>query len=72
MFARGPNAALFHGTQEQNFIAHAIMYALDVTPKYNNCKKPAFDAVVMSGSASISSHMVGLVSWTLILLLGLL
>ena len=32
IYARGPMAHLFHGTHEQNYIAHLTMYASCVGP----------------------------------------
>lgn len=36
IFAKGPMSHLFHGVQEQNYIAHVIAYA-SCLPPYENC-----------------------------------
>ncbi|KAM9848885.1 alkaline phosphatase, germ cell type-like [Aulostomus maculatus] len=37
IFAKGPMSHLFHGVQEQNYIAHVMAYAACLEP-YENCK----------------------------------
>ncbi|GAA6219808.1 alkaline phosphatase-like [Lates japonicus] len=37
IFAKGPMSHLFHGVQEQNYIAHVMAYAACLEP-YDNCK----------------------------------
>uniref|UniRef100_A0A8C1X5T6 alkaline phosphatase n=1 Tax=Cyprinus carpio TaxID=7962 RepID=A0A8C1X5T6_CYPCA len=37
IFAKGPMAHLFHGVQEQSYIAHAMAYAACIEP-YTNCQ----------------------------------
>ncbi|KAM7387970.1 hypothetical protein PAMP_024174 [Pampus punctatissimus] len=39
IFAKGPMSHLFHGVQEQSYIAHAMAYAACLEP-YENCKLP--------------------------------
>ncbi|XP_060934429.1 intestinal-type alkaline phosphatase [Limanda limanda] len=39
IFAKGPMSHLFHGVQEQSYIAHAMAYAACLEP-YDNCKLP--------------------------------
>lgn len=39
IFAKGPMSHLFHGVQEQNYIAHVIAYSACMEP-YENCKLP--------------------------------
>ncbi|XP_070764463.1 intestinal-type alkaline phosphatase [Enoplosus armatus] len=39
IFAKGPMSHLFHGVQEQNYIAHVMAYAACLEP-YDNCKLP--------------------------------
>ncbi|XP_047444343.1 alkaline phosphatase-like [Mugil cephalus] len=41
IFAKGPMSHLFHGVQEQNYIAHVMAYAACVEP-YENCKLPEY------------------------------
>lgn len=36
IFAKGPMSHLFHGVQEQNYIAHVIAYAACLPP-YESC-----------------------------------
>ncbi|XP_051165569.1 alkaline phosphatase-like [Leptopilina boulardi] len=36
VYAKGPQAHLFHSTHEQNFVAHVIGYALKIGPYANN------------------------------------
>ncbi|XP_062411953.1 intestinal-type alkaline phosphatase [Sardina pilchardus] len=61
IFAKGPMAHLFHGVQEQSYIAHAMAYAACIEP-YTNCPEllPAPDH-----AGSIQCNL-------LVLLLGLL
>uniref|UniRef100_A0A4W4FRS1 alkaline phosphatase n=1 Tax=Electrophorus electricus TaxID=8005 RepID=A0A4W4FRS1_ELEEL len=43
IFAKGPMAHLFHGVQEQSYIAHAMAYAACIEP-YTNCQlEPILD-----------------------------
>ncbi|XP_054459020.1 intestinal-type alkaline phosphatase-like [Anoplopoma fimbria] len=42
IFAKGPMSHLFHGVQEQNYIAHVIAYAACIEP-YENCELPPPD-----------------------------
>ncbi|XP_078114262.1 intestinal-type alkaline phosphatase [Sander vitreus] len=39
IFAKGPMSHLFHGVQEQNYIAHVLAYAACLEP-YEDCKLP--------------------------------
>ncbi|XP_039985332.1 alkaline phosphatase-like [Xiphias gladius] len=39
IFAKGPKSHLFHGVQEQSYIAHVMAYAACLEP-YDNCKVP--------------------------------
>ncbi|KAK7889806.1 hypothetical protein WMY93_025366 [Mugilogobius chulae] len=39
IFAKGPMSHLFHGVQEQNYIAHVMAYASCIEP-YDECKLP--------------------------------
>ncbi|KAM9358375.1 intestinal-type alkaline phosphatase [Symphorus nematophorus] len=39
IFAKGPMSHLFHGVQEQNYIAHVLAYAACLDP-YDECKLP--------------------------------
>ena len=37
IYARGPMSHLFHGVQEQNYIAHVLGYASCVGPNQGHC-----------------------------------
>jgi len=39
IYARGPMSHLFHGTHEQNYIAHVMMYASCIGPNKDHCEK---------------------------------
>lgn len=39
IFAKGPMSHLFHGVQEQSYIAHVLAYAACLEP-YENCELP--------------------------------
>ena len=39
IYAQGPLAHLFHGTHEQHYIAHVMMYASCVGPNKKHCDK---------------------------------
>uniref|UniRef100_A0A3Q3WFU6 alkaline phosphatase n=1 Tax=Mola mola TaxID=94237 RepID=A0A3Q3WFU6_MOLML len=59
IYAKGPMSHLFHGVQEQNYIAHVIAYAACLEP-YNDCK------------LSLSSRAGSVHPSLLLLLMGLL
>lgn len=59
IFAKGPMSHLFHGVQEQNYIAHVMAYAACVDP-YEDCKLPE------------PSHAASIHSSLLLVLMGLL
>ncbi|XP_034439346.1 intestinal-type alkaline phosphatase [Hippoglossus hippoglossus] len=59
IFAKGPMSHLFHGVQEQSYIAHVIAYAACLEP-YDNCRLPP------------PSHAGAISPSLLLLLLGLL
>ena len=40
VYARGPMSHLFTGQHEQNYLAHAAMYAACVGPNTENCDDP--------------------------------
>uniref|UniRef100_A0A672J7V4 alkaline phosphatase n=1 Tax=Salarias fasciatus TaxID=181472 RepID=A0A672J7V4_SALFA len=42
IFAKGPMSHLFHGVQEQNYIAHVLAYAACIEP-YNTCSLTPFN-----------------------------
>ena len=59
IYAKGPMSHLFHGVQEQNYIAHVIAYAACLEP-YSDCK------------LSLNSHAGSVHPSLLLLLMGLL
>lgn len=69
VFARGPQAHLVHGVQEQSFVAHVMAFAACLEP-YTDCglMRPASptDAAHPRPAAGLSLTLVG----TLLLLLG--
>eukprot|EP00076_Gallus_gallus_P007301 XP_003641809.1 intestinal-type alkaline phosphatase [Gallus gallus] len=62
ILAKGPMAYLFHGVQEQNYIAHAMAYAACLEP-YENCRQ--------RNSAAPSTHLTPLALLLPALLLSL-
>ncbi|XP_038603370.1 intestinal-type alkaline phosphatase [Tachyglossus aculeatus] len=63
IFARGPQAHLFHGVQEQNYVAHVMAFASCLEP-YENCGLPLSKA-----TAPVFLSPLWLVSLSLLLLL---
>lgn len=61
IFAKGPMSHLFHGVQEQSYIAHVMAYAACIDP-YNECKLPP-----PNHAASIHPSLLLLVMGLLIL-----
>ncbi|MGH0128178.1 UNVERIFIED_CONTAM: hypothetical protein FKN15_044826 [Acipenser sinensis] len=67
VFARGPMAHLFHGVQEQNYVAHAMAYAACVGENQGHCTKPSASANDSPGnagaehSASRSAQLAGFI-----------
>ncbi|KAM9812543.1 alkaline phosphatase, tissue-nonspecific isozyme [Syngnathus typhle] len=68
VLARGPMAHLFHGVQEQNYIAHAMAYAACVGADLRHCRGQTTPAVVQttfindSNSAGGTQSSVALIS----------
>ncbi|XP_037124364.1 alkaline phosphatase, tissue-nonspecific isozyme [Syngnathus acus] len=68
VLARGPMAHLFHGVQEQNYIAHAMAYAACVGADLRHCRGQTTPAVVQttfindSNSARGTRSSVALIS----------
>ena len=50
IWARGPMAHLFHGTHEQSYIAHVMMYASCVGPNQEHCENRAMSTPSSSPS----------------------
>ncbi|XP_063058118.1 intestinal-type alkaline phosphatase [Engraulis encrasicolus] len=68
IFAQGPMAHLFHGVQEQSYIAHAMAYAACLEP-YKDCQLP--DRVPDSSSGLVQSSLLLLLLPILSSLFGL-
>lgn len=61
LFARGPQAHLVHGVQEQTYVAHLMAYAACLEP-YTNCNlKAPNDSAVPGTSASVLALLTGTV-----------
>ncbi|XP_066565145.1 alkaline phosphatase [Amia ocellicauda] len=60
MMARGPMAHLFHGIQEQNYIAHALAYAACIGENQDHCLTSATSTKHVTGNAapSIYIHLI--------------
>ncbi|KAM5228691.1 intestinal-type alkaline phosphatase-like [Ctenodactylus gundi] len=70
VFARGPQAHLVHGVQEQNYIAHVMAFAACLEP-YAACDlPPPAQSSVTGHSSAPSLPSLPLLAGTLILLLG--
>ncbi|XP_071371433.1 intestinal-type alkaline phosphatase [Centroberyx affinis] len=67
IFAKGPMAHLFHGVQEQNYIAHAMAYAACLEP-YTSCK---VDPTEQSHAGAIHPSLLLLLMGLLLALLSL-
>ena len=61
IFAQGPMAHLFHGVQEQNYIAHVMMYASCVGPNKDHCKEKPKPRP--SSTAKIGQNFITLVTF---------
>ena len=57
IYARGPMSHLFHGTHEQNYIAHVLMYAACIGPNTDHCDNPMEFPDCVS-TAAISRHSI--------------
>ena len=40
VYAIGPMSHIFQGVHEQNYVAHAMMYAACIGPNQDHCNKP--------------------------------
>ncbi|XP_005082331.1 intestinal-type alkaline phosphatase [Mesocricetus auratus] len=80
IFARGPQAHLVHGVQEQNYIAHVMAFAACLEP-YTDCglappeddsstTAPSQTSTPVQGSAGSLGPATTLLTLTLLLLLG--
>ncbi|XP_023577984.1 intestinal-type alkaline phosphatase-like [Octodon degus] len=76
VFARGPQAHLMHGVQEQSYVAHLMAFAGCLEP-YTACglRQPSLSSNPSSNHggncSSAAAHLsLSLVAWTLVLLLG--
>lgn len=64
LLARGPQAHLVHGVQEQSYVAHVMAFAACIEP-YTDCGLPP----PSSGTLSVGPSLT-LLAGTLLLLLG--
>ncbi|KAJ7993451.1 hypothetical protein DPEC_G00272570 [Dallia pectoralis] len=61
IFAKGPMAHLFHGVQEQSYIAHVMAYAGCISP-YTDCEIPEYEG---DHAAAVHPSLVVLVLGTI-------
>ncbi|KAM9003125.1 intestinal-type alkaline phosphatase 1-like [Sarcophilus harrisii] len=54
IFARGPQAHLFHGVQEQTYVAHVMAFAACLEP-YENCKLQAYNGAARGGGGGFQA-----------------
>ena len=67
VYARGPMSHLFHGVQEQNYIAHAMAYASCVGSNKKHCSSTMhssgshlrYTTTGIIGTATIGAILVG-------------
>ncbi|XP_017372017.1 intestinal-type alkaline phosphatase isoform X2 [Cebus imitator] len=70
VFARGPQAHLVHGVQEQTFVAHVMAFAACLEP-YTACDlAPATPPAGTTSAAHLAPQSLPLLAGTLLLLLG--
>ncbi|KAH0624261.1 hypothetical protein JD844_007924 [Phrynosoma platyrhinos] len=62
IMAKGPMAHLFHGVQEQTYIAHVMAYAACVEP-YEDCALPTFNSASFAKPTSMVLLLVSLLLW---------
>ncbi|XP_078010785.1 intestinal-type alkaline phosphatase isoform X1 [Phascolarctos cinereus] len=70
IFARGPQAHLFHGVQEQTYVAHAMAFAACLEP-YQDCGLTAPPGIPLdSGSVpqALASFLLLILAWPFLLL----
>lgn len=52
ILAKGPMAYLFHGVQEQTYVAHVMAYAACIEP-YTNCHQKNSAAVIQAAALAL-------------------
>ena len=57
LYAKGPMAHLFHGVQEQNYIAHVMAYASCIGDNKSHCNKPSAAKASSYSSKSLSGSL---------------
>ncbi|XP_061493731.1 intestinal-type alkaline phosphatase [Rhineura floridana] len=62
ILAKGPMAHLFHGVQEQTYIAHVMAYAACVEP-YEACDLPGFNSASFASPTFVALLLSSLVLW---------
>ena len=69
IYAKGPMAHLFHGSHEETFIAHVILYASCVGPNQEHCNNPRYDPWPSNDDGSAATRHVAEFSLLLLCLL---
>ena len=69
IWARGPMAHLFHGTHEQSYIAHVMMYASCVGPNQEHCENRAVSTPSPCPPASRATPILNFTSYCISLVL---
>lgn len=69
VFARGPQAHLIHGVQEETFVAHVMAFAGCVEP-YTDCNLPAPSGLSDAAHLTASPPSLALLAGAMLLLLA--
>ena len=69
VFARGPQAHLVHGVQEETFVAHVMAFAGCVEP-YTDCNLPAPSSLSDAAHLAASPPLLALLAGAMLLLLA--
>ncbi|XP_077204218.1 intestinal-type alkaline phosphatase 1-like [Paroedura picta] len=64
IFAKGPMAYLFHGVQEQSYVAHVMAFATCLEP-YTQCGLPSLDSCSKVGPSFLALLTAALIFWGL-------
>ena len=67
IYALGPMSHLFHGTHEQNYIAHVMAYASCVGANQKHCEEDAKHEACPTGAALSQRHVWPFAIWNSIL-----
>jgi len=71
IYARGPMAHLVHGTHEQNYVAHLMMYASCVGPNQQLCETPPTVPPTTGSADRIQASFISVLTFVISVLLGL-